>query len=564
VYGLTGYTYNLENGKIVKSKLEKGSIFDEEINENWRKEKFTMPDVKEGSVIEYTYAITSPFTTEFRPWNFQHSIPVLHTEYRAVIPEFFNYRQIQQGYAQFQTEKTNVSQKFSIKYRGNPQAGGAASTGTYDLDSNSKKYRWWAKNLPALRKEPYITSLQNYYSRIEFMLANTNFGGRVKSYMGDYMSFNKTLCDGNSYGTQLKGGGFLKDAIEDIQGKYPEKEEQVVAIYNHVRDHMNWNGGYGKYVSNSLRSAYKEHSGNSSDINLLLVLMLREAGFEADPVVLASRFGYRIHPTYPISSKINYVIAQVKIEGNSILMDATDKNRPYYILPERALSGKGWVVSETHPGWTEIRNNETNSDKTMVKFKIEDDILVGEVSRIEENIQAFQSLKSLKEDEEEYKKQIKENADWDVTELEIKQGEGGQLSLDHSFKIESFEDISGSNIVYINPVIFSELTDNPFKLEKREFPVEYSCPENHTYMATLEVPPGYLVDDMPESSILSLPDNAAIFRMTASQNGNMVTVVISRTINKKLFSQNEYPNLREFYNQVASKCSEQIVLKRKS
>ena len=58
---LKAYTYNLENDKIVKTELDKDQIFENEVNYNYKEIKFTLPNIKEGSVIEYRYKLRSPF-----------------------------------------------------------------------------------------------------------------------------------------------------------------------------------------------------------------------------------------------------------------------------------------------------------------------------------------------------------------------------------------------------------------------------------------------------------------------------------------------------------------------
>ena len=45
-----GYTFNLENGKVVKSKLKKSNRFIEKIDSRNKKVTYTFPDVKVGSV----------------------------------------------------------------------------------------------------------------------------------------------------------------------------------------------------------------------------------------------------------------------------------------------------------------------------------------------------------------------------------------------------------------------------------------------------------------------------------------------------------------------------------
>jgi len=121
---------------------------------------------------------------------------------------------------------------------------------------------------------------------------------------------------------------------------------------------------------------------------------------------------------------------------------------------------------------------------------------------------------------------------------------------------------SGGNVMYINPFIESQLIENPFKLEKREYPVNYGSPQDKTYMCKITLPEGFTIDELPKSKVVALPGNTARFLYNVSQMGNAVHITSTFQINRTLFLQDEYPNLREFYNQVVAKQSEQIVLKK--
>ena len=54
---LKAVTYNLENGKIVETKLQASEVFSEKSTKNWTIKKFTFPNLKEGSIIEYSWII---------------------------------------------------------------------------------------------------------------------------------------------------------------------------------------------------------------------------------------------------------------------------------------------------------------------------------------------------------------------------------------------------------------------------------------------------------------------------------------------------------------------------
>jgi hypothetical protein len=114
---IKGRTYNLD-GKIIIDKLEKKSIFKEETSPNWKRTKFTMPNIKIGSVIELKYQISSPFYHNFRAWQFQYSIPVIYSKYNTRIPSYFNYQKTTSGYYPItKTDEGGKSESFFIKYK---------------------------------------------------------------------------------------------------------------------------------------------------------------------------------------------------------------------------------------------------------------------------------------------------------------------------------------------------------------------------------------------------------------------------------------------------------------
>ena len=96
---LKGFTYNLENGKVVASALDKKSVKREKLSDVTYATKFNLPNVKKGSVIEYSYTRTTPLNLRDKPdtWSFQGSIPSQWSEYRIVIPHFLVYKMTMGG-----------------------------------------------------------------------------------------------------------------------------------------------------------------------------------------------------------------------------------------------------------------------------------------------------------------------------------------------------------------------------------------------------------------------------------------------------------------------------------
>ena len=99
---LKAVTYNLEDGKVKETKLDtKSGVFKDVISKNWVVKKFTFPNIKEGSIIEFEYKINSDFLFNLQPWAFQGEYPVLWSEYNLSLPEFLGYVFLSQGYQSF-------------------------------------------------------------------------------------------------------------------------------------------------------------------------------------------------------------------------------------------------------------------------------------------------------------------------------------------------------------------------------------------------------------------------------------------------------------------------------
>ena len=76
ILGLKAVSYNLVDGDIEESKLQNKNIFKEEANKTRNVMKFTMPDINDGTIIEYKYTFNSPFISNIDEYHFQEEIPV--------------------------------------------------------------------------------------------------------------------------------------------------------------------------------------------------------------------------------------------------------------------------------------------------------------------------------------------------------------------------------------------------------------------------------------------------------------------------------------------------------
>jgi hypothetical protein len=247
-----------------------------------------------------------------------------------------------------------------------------------------------------------------------------------------------------------------------------------------------------------------------------------------------------------------------------ILLDATDRLLPIGILPERCLNGRGYAISNQNPGWVDLVAPKSRTGGASKLTLSSNGEFTGELKITSDGYYGRKSRNSfLTLGESEYLKSFQTGKDFQITKAEFQHTHKLDKPLEEKYdiKLEAVEGAPGT--LYFSPIYYLNEQENPFKLEKREYPVDFGSAFERTFVITLTLPDNYALDEIPESKIFSMPQGAGRYLYNVNVTGNVINITSMLSINRSLFSQDEYPALREFYNLVVAKQAEQIVLKKK-
>jgi hypothetical protein len=338
---LKAFTHNLEDNQPVKIAVGKKQFYLEKASSYRNVTRFSFPNVREGSVIEYTYTIRQDEIRGYHSLRFQRTIPVRHVEYWASIPEFFIYT-------------INLNHNNMIREQHAVEKGYYNSKQTpFDI------YHWSGTNLPSFEPEPMMPESDEYMAGVDFSLTKVNFRTETSYDVAPpYSKISEELLDHSEIGHQADNPIVFSEKVKDIIHLCETAEEKMQAVYNHVRQHMKWNGYEQLMPEVTLAKAYRTGTGNNAEINLMLVNMLRKAGITADPVVLSTRDNGRINTVVAMADNLNYLLCCATIEGKDYLLDATDKFRPAGMLPFKCLNIEGWVLNKNQGRWVSLLHNE--------------------------------------------------------------------------------------------------------------------------------------------------------------------------------------------------------------
>lgn len=564
---LKAVAYNLENGKVVETKLESKGVFTDKYDKNHIVKKFTIPAIKEGTIIEYTYSVISPFYFNLQPWNFQDEHPCLLSEYTVTIPEIYDFVFLKQDINGLLAAKTTTSrQTYNMTFESN---GPTSASEHGSFSANTVTHVWTAKDIPALREESFTTSLRNHITRIEFQLSALRYPGvPVKPVMGNWEKFAEDMNKDEDFGADLsKNNGFLGDVVDELTKGLKDDTAKARRIYNYVRTNFTCTDHSRLYLSKPLKTVFTSHNGNEADINLLLIAMLRRAHLNADPLVLSTRNHGYTHELYPLASRFNYTMAALTVDTLTYFLDAS---RPYLGFGRVDMScynGHARVLAKDGVPPVYFNADELLEAKNtyVMLMGAEGGHLKGSMQQYPTYFESCRIRSSIKDKgKDAYFKGIEKDfvTETAISGIELENLDNNEEVLKMKFDFEVKADDAG--MLYINPLFTEATRKNPFRSQERKYPVEMPCVMDETYTLNMTIPDGYAVEEIPKSAVVKFNENEGIFQYLIQQSENNIQFRSRVKLSRAVFAPEEYNSLRDFFDMIVKKHSEQIVLKRKS
>ncbi|GGH40864.1 hypothetical protein IA57_02515 [Mangrovimonas yunxiaonensis] len=562
--GLKGYTYNLVDGKVEKEKLRNEGVFEEKQNKYWKKTSFTMPNIKEGCIIEFTYKIVSPYLS-IDDIDLQYTIPIKTFDLSVNTPEFYVYREHLNPRAFYlpELQKTQITRTLSKTERS--MYGHASQFTQSKTDYNVNVIKSQASDVPALKQEPMVGNIDNYRSKLILELVAKRFPNQpTESFSTSWGKVAETIYEDDDFGKQLDRNNFFKKDLQSLT--VAENKMQTAAnIYSFVKNKVKWNSFVGYGSQNGIKKAYVEGSGNVADINLLLVAMLREAGINANPVLL-STISNGI-PLVPTVSGFNYVICLVEEENFRTLLDASDPYGSPNVLPQHALNWQGRVIRKDESSdWVSLSELPLSSETSLLNVNINSDLAISGKARSNyTNYLAHEYLKNfLNVNKDDHIKQLeKEKGDVVISELAFKHSKTSAkpVTVSYDYKLENaIEEIGGK--LYFSPLFFLGQINNPYKDSERLYPIQFNYPKVIKSMVNIKLPEGYHIESLPQNEKIVFNGDSGMFSYLLKNNGETLQLLINFDFKDALVLPSHYEHFKTFYTKVIEKMNEQVVLKK--
>jgi transglutaminase-like putative cysteine protease len=548
--------YKDDNGAIQKTVLDPKKIFHVKENRYWDIVKFAMPNLHKGCIIEYKYHLETPSYYNFRTWHFQATIPKMYSEFEAHIPGIYNY---------------NVSMRGPYKLTKNPGEIERDCFSVNGIKCDCSKISYIMADIPAFIHEDFMTAPKNFMSAIYFELADrTDLGtGSKIKITKEWKDVDYTLKHNEEFGSQIRRTGVMKDRMQSVIAGKTDNLAKAKAIYDFVKKNFKWNEFTGWGSDDGIKKAFDSHSGSVADINLSLIAALNAADINTEAVLLSTREHGLVNKLYPVESDFNYVVAKANIGDKSYLLDATDPLLPFGLLPLKCINDQGRVMNMDKPSyWIDLVASQKKSRTFFLDLTLQDNgKLKGTLTNYSIGYEAMEKRRAIKKfnSVDEYV----EDYDNKLKRIKILKSDIQNLdSLDkplaevYEIEIDAYKSLNGNHFSF-NPYLLDNVSENPFKLQERTYPVDHGALFDDKFVLNLHIPQQYEVESVPQNVALSMPLQGGRFLVNYDKTEDGINFSHALQFNRAVYSAEEYPYLKEIYNKIIQAENGEIVFKKK-
>lgn len=527
VFKVQGATYNLVDGEVVKTKLDKDLVFTDEVVEGVKIKKFTFPKVEAGSVLDLKYKSSKGTVRDIA---LQYNIPIkrIKVEVRNFTETRYDVLQNPRAYLfvnRSQTGKTTV------------------------ISTN---------DVPALEEEPYVYDIDMFRSKLQIKFLG--FQGLLK--LDSWESIAGALYEIDDFRKQMEPQRIYRDDLAVVLGDEKSKMKQVELIYDYIKKEIEWDKTYEIIPDHGTRETYKRKKGDVADINMLFISMCRSIGVDAHPILASTRANGI--PMTPTIEAFNYLMTGITINDTRYVIDAAHTKSTFDLYPKMLLNWQGLLIREDGSStWVDLMSAKHSNKDVAANLVIDEDLFISGQARERHtgyyHLDTKAYLKDLAVNEKE--EIIEYDFDgFEASEVDIKEDDAKNMTnILFDFEIEdAVDEIDGK--LYLSPLVFMAMSENPFLNEERKYPIDFGFPKRNTCMATIVAPEGYSVESMPESLKISLPDNLGAFTYQISENGGKIQIRSQYQINVPVVAFDKYLDLKEFFKVRMEKENEKIVL----
>ena len=510
----------------------------EAIETNNRRLVFT--GLKPQQILELSYEMTSDNLESISNWSFQEATPVRHAELWTTIDVAFEHAFL------LQNEK-NVRIMLDSK-------SGAKVFYTDNL----------AANKPAL--ETFSITTGDQITSVRLQLKSVELADKTKkAVVSSWSELANRVQKNEGIGLQYtKKSNYetLWKAVQPLTETAKTEEDKIRIIYNYINRNVNWDGEWNTTARTSLDAAFQKKMGNSGELNLMLIACLKEAGFQAFPMLISTRQHGKTNQNTPFLSQFNHLLCYIeRSSATPLLLDAGLAHRPMGLPRVECLNGEGWIVNPQNLQWQSIASKIT-ARQTLAAFSVTNE---GDMKG--RFVKTSKDYEAVSERDEQVRRRALKSIEKLYPGIRIDSVTNSNIdNASAFFKRNIYCFLSqvapiDSQKMTIKPLWRTGFEVNPLSVVPAHSAFDFPYLIQDLHVFALQMPAGSVIDREPNGEMFELPDKSAGLSLSVTRNADIMQLSLVVKINKLHFEASEYGALKDFFDKIIAKQSELIVIK---
>jgi hypothetical protein len=505
-----------------------------------------------GSVVAFQSEVRRRSFFDQFIWIPQEPNPIRHTSLTLQLPAGFEYKDLWYG-------MTPIS----------------PST------SGSNRWQWTLTDLPRIKHEESMPDFNALAARMKL----TYFGPGMQTNTDSWASLGKWY-NGLTADRRTATPEMVAKAKQLVEAKtdFVARARAVAEFMQQEVRYVAIEIGVGGFQPHPASDVFRARYGDCKDKATLLSTMLREVGIASDYVIIDTDRGV-VKPDMP-SSMFNHVILAIEIPSGTdtsklrslvkdksskeyLLFDPTNTETPLGEIPTYLQDTYALLVTPASGEiiHTPVLDPDFNRNLRRGKFKLDADgtlqgsvegKMVGHPASVTRDMYRSRSEQERLQTAERYVSYFVKSATLKDLKVDALDRNSEELGIHYNLTSEKYAQITGP-LMLVRPRVLGQ---HAVGLEKKErkYPIELGSTALDDDEFEIEIPSGYVVDDVPEPK--KIDSSFASYESHFNVSGSKITY--KRTfINRALeISPEKIAEFRTFQNQIADDENAVVVLKK--
>ena len=518
---------------------------------------FTMPEATVGSIVEYKYKQLLPENSLYfnNSWTIQHDLYTVKESFR--IKAYTGMLQTKHGIGGAQLSMVYSNMPPSMR----PQRKGEG----FELE---------AENMKAFEAEEYMPPSANFKPQVRFYYGGSEISSAEKFWQDAGRDWNEEVE--RFIGNHKE----IKAAAQEAIGSETDPDKQLHKLYARAQQIRNLTYERERTEQEQKKENIKDNSnvmdvlkhgyGDRSGIALFFTALARAAGFQTSVVRAGNRQEHFFDKGFLSTAQLETDLAVVKVNGQDVYLDPGTKFCPYGLVRWIRTSTAGLKLDKN--GGTFVVVPPAGYDKAVLRREAklvlsEDGSLNGDLTVKFEGGEALEHrLDAFQTDEAGRNKDLEtELQSWlpSTAIVKVKDAQGWEtpdepLIVHFTLQIPGYASAAGKRLL-LPPYLFQMKHTDAFKHAERKYPVYFPYAFSEIDAINIKFPTGYSMEGSPQNLQANLP--YAVYQIVGKLDGGQLLTQRVLLFHGIIFDLNQYPKVKEFFNQVQAGDEQQAVLR---